>query len=37
MPAFGYAGGLTPRESLVGRATVVFDAMCELPARLGAG
>lgn len=35
MRAFGYAGGLTGRESLAGPATVVFDDMRELPALLG--
>ena len=31
MRAFGYAGGLTPRDRLEGPATVVFDDMRELP------
>ncbi|MFF4444506.1 HAD family hydrolase [Streptomyces sp. NPDC001502] len=31
MRAFGYAGGLTPRERLAGPGTVVFDDMRELP------
>ena len=35
MRAFGYAGGLTPRERLEGPATVVFGDMRDLPALLG--
>jgi HAD superfamily hydrolase (TIGR01509 family) len=35
MTAFGYAGGLTPRERLEGPSTTVFDDMRELPALLG--
>lgn len=31
MLAFGYAGGLTPAESLAGPGTVVFDHMSALP------
>ncbi len=31
MRAFGYAGGLSPRHSLEGPGTVVFDDMRELP------
>jgi beta-phosphoglucomutase-like phosphatase (HAD superfamily) len=31
MRAFGYAGGLSPRRSLEGPQTVVFDHMRELP------
>ncbi len=34
MRAFGYAGGLTPRERLAGPATVVFEDMRELPTLL---
>jgi HAD superfamily hydrolase (TIGR01509 family) len=35
MRAFGYAGGLTPAERLVGPATTVFSDMRELPGLLG--
>jgi HAD superfamily hydrolase (TIGR01509 family) len=35
MRVFGYAGGLTPAEWLVGDGTVVFDDMRELPGLLG--
>jgi HAD superfamily hydrolase (TIGR01509 family) len=35
MRAFGYAGGLTPRERLEGPNTVVFEDMRELPRLLG--
>lgn len=35
MRAFGYAGGVTPRDWLVGPGTVVFDDMRELPRLLG--
>jgi HAD superfamily hydrolase (TIGR01509 family) len=35
MTAFGYAGGLTPRERLEGPATTVFEHMRELPGLLG--
>ncbi len=35
MRAFGYAGGLTPRERLEGPGTVVFGDMRELPSLLG--
>src|SRR5215208_2098186 len=35
MRAFGYAGGLTPAEWLVGDGTVVFEDMRELPGLLG--
>ncbi len=35
MRAFGYAGGLTPRERLEGADTVVFEDMRELPRLLG--
>lgn len=35
MRAFGYAGGVTPRDRLVGPGTVVFDDMRELPRLLG--
>lgn len=31
MRSFGYAGGLTPRDWLVGEGTVVFDDMRKLP------
>lgn len=31
MHVFGYAGGVTPRERLKGRGTIVFDDMRELP------
>ena len=37
MRAFGYAGGLTPRDRLAGPATTVFDHMHELPDLLAAG
>jgi HAD superfamily hydrolase (TIGR01509 family) len=37
MRAFGYAGGLTPRERLEGPGTVVFDDMRELPRLLADG
>jgi HAD superfamily hydrolase (TIGR01509 family) len=35
MRAFGYAGGLTPRQRLEGRATIVFDDMRQLPDLIG--
>lgn len=35
MRCLGYAGGLTPAEWLVGRDTVVFDDMRDLPSLLG--
>ena len=35
MPAFGYAGGLTPASWLDGPGTVVFDDMRKLPSLLG--
>lgn len=35
MRAFGYAGGVTPRDRLVGPRTVVFDDMGVLPRLLG--
>jgi HAD superfamily hydrolase (TIGR01509 family) len=35
MRCFGFAGGLTPTEWLVGPDTVVFDDMATLPALLG--
>ena len=37
MRAFGYAGGLTPRDRLAGPATTVFDHMHELPDLIAAG
>lgn len=37
MRAFGYAGGLTPRDWLTGPGTVVFDDMLDLPRLLGVG
>src|SRR5215207_10852675 len=37
MRAFGYAGGLTPRDRLAGPATTVFDHMHELPDLLARG
>jgi beta-phosphoglucomutase-like phosphatase (HAD superfamily) len=37
MPAFGYAGGLTPPERLAGEATVVFEDMRQLPRLLANG
>ena len=37
MPAFGYAGGLTPPERLAGEGTVVFQDMRELPRLLAEG
>lgn len=36
MHAFGYAGGVTPRERLEGPGTTVFDDMDELPGLLRA-
>lgn len=36
MRAFGYAGGLTPAEWLMGEGTIVFDDMADLPELLGA-
>ncbi|HEX6447498.1 MAG TPA: HAD family phosphatase [Streptosporangiales bacterium] len=35
MSAFGFAGGLTPRDWLAGPGTVVFDDMRDLPRLLG--
>jgi HAD superfamily hydrolase (TIGR01509 family) len=35
MRAFGYAGGVTPRERLEGAGTVLFDDMRDLPGLLG--
>jgi HAD superfamily hydrolase (TIGR01509 family) len=37
MPAFGYAGGLTPAHRLAGAGTVVFTDMRDLPRLLAAG
>lgn len=37
MRAFGYGGGVTPREWLEGPDTVVFDDMRDLPRLLGVG
>jgi len=37
MRAFGYAGGLTPPDSLEGHGTVVFEDMRDLPALLAGG
>ena len=37
MPAFGYAGGLTPPERLAGEGTVVFTDMRDLPRLLADG
>ncbi|MFB7539950.1 HAD family hydrolase [Streptomyces zaomyceticus] len=37
MRAFGYAGGLTPAERLVGPGTVVFHDMSELPGLIAGG
>jgi HAD superfamily hydrolase (TIGR01509 family) len=37
MPAFGYAGGLTPPHHLEGEATVVFSDMRDLPRLLAGG
>jgi HAD superfamily hydrolase (TIGR01509 family) len=37
MRAFGYAGGVTPRDRLEGRGTIVFDDMRDLPRLLAQG
>jgi HAD superfamily hydrolase (TIGR01509 family) len=37
MPAFGYAGGLTPAHRLEGEGTVVFTDMRDLPRLLAGG
>jgi hypothetical protein len=37
MPAFGYAGGLTPPQRLEGEGTVVFTDMRALPRLLAGG
>jgi HAD superfamily hydrolase (TIGR01509 family) len=37
MRAFGYAGGVTPRDRLAGARTVVFEDMRELPGLLDRG
>ena len=35
MRVFGFGGGVTPAERLVGPDTVVFDDMLDLPRLLG--